>query len=113
MRLVILRVVALIGFAGTGSAMLLPWAQYGDIDIALTRFPWWWVYAACAVALQLAVAWRLVRDGRRVRITGVALGVATVAATVLVAVRYDDAPALFDTFIPLVFASIGIGAVLA
>jgi len=56
--------LALIGFVGTGSAIVLPWAQYGGIDVDLFRFPLWGLYIAAAIALQAVVLWRLVRDDR-------------------------------------------------
>ena len=105
--------LALIGFVGTGSAIVLPWAQYGGIDVDLFRFPLWGLYIAAAIALQAVVLWRLVRDDRRATIAGIVLGLATIAAAVVVIFDYDNASTFFGPIVPMVIPRPGVGGPLA
>jgi hypothetical protein len=105
--------VAGVGLIGTGFAFVVPWAKYGDTGVELIRFPMWWLYLVVAAALQAAVLWRLVGADRRAGIAGVVLGFVTVAVAVAVALRYDDAPALFDRMVPMVRPSPGVGGPIA
>lgn len=88
-------------------AVLVPWARYGDIDVELSRLPWWWVYPGAAVVLH---GLALVRVPFRF---AVVVACAVVVAAVFVASGYGDASAVFGDVVPAVFARFGYGVVFA
>jgi hypothetical protein len=94
----------------TALAIFLPWAHYGGIDVALHRFPAWYIYVAAALVMHgcsalRPLAWR------------VAGGIASLVAglmVVLLWLRYDDATVLFDSpVIPAVVPRPGLGPLFA
>ncbi|HZM82985.1 MAG TPA: hypothetical protein VFC19_45290 [Candidatus Limnocylindrales bacterium] len=103
------RTIALAGGA-VGAALtllsifVLPWSQYGDIEIPLNRFTGWPVYVASALAFLAVVAWALFLPARwpgaRLAVA-IACALAAVVSAIVLGSRYDNAPDLFDTLLPL------------
>jgi len=104
------------GLAGTLiAALVLPWAHYGGIAVALGRLPWWGLYAVAAVALQVTAALFLRTGPRRPPAALVAaLAAATAVAAVLVLSFYDEPVQIFGPgVVPLVVPSPGWGGPVA
>lgn len=105
-------VVSLIGVLGSWVAILaLSWADYGDIDFPLNRFPYWGFHVACVSAFHIWLAFR----HRMPVAAGVTTGLASIASAILIAWQYDDSSALFGegAVVPLVMPGVGIGAAVA
>jgi hypothetical protein len=111
------RVLASLGLTFSVLSLLaLPWSRYGDIEIALHRFPGWQVHAASALALQALVLWSLFRPGRlsRARLgAGIACAATTVASAIVLGSQYNNATAFFKDVIPLVWPTPGLGPFVA
>jgi len=98
------------------SLFVLPWSRYGDIEIPLTRFTGWPVYAVSALALQAIVAWALFLPARwpRARLAaGIVCAVTAVASAIVLGFRYDNAPDFFEDVMPLVIPTPGKGPMVA
>ncbi|WP_203901781.1 hypothetical protein [Virgisporangium aliadipatigenens] len=106
------RTFALLGIGGTAAACVVPWSHYAGLYTVL-RLPLWGVWLATAAVLHAVSLLRLVRDAPWIRPAGVALGLATVAAALLVQRGYDDGAALHGPVVPLVRAHPGFGIALA
>jgi len=94
-----------IGGLLTLIALITPWAFYGDIDISVTRFNSWPVYAVSAIVLQIVVVWAHFLPGRwpRARLwVGLACAVVAAASAIVLGSRYDNGPDFFDDVMPLV-----------
>jgi hypothetical protein len=114
--------LAVVGAVGAVAAIfLLPWAHYGQLDVALHRFPLWGLYATAAAALNIAAALNatvgrvLLNNGARrwLRIAGVGLGTVAAGAAVLVMTSYQDGTALIGPVVPLVLPTLGLGGPVA
>lgn len=95
---------------------VLPWARWGSAEFPLSRLPWWGLYLGTAIAMHVSVAWFLFAKGRLRRVlraVGLTLVGSTVVTAVLVMTHYDDASALFDKFVPLVYPIPGEGGLVA
>jgi len=115
-RGVTLSAVVVAALLSLLSALALPWAWYGDIDVPLRRLPYWWLHLASLSALYAAVAWRVVvRPARRRTSTVLTLvaGAAAALSAILVALGYDDASTLFPGVVPMVVPRLGPGVFLA
>jgi hypothetical protein len=91
---------------------VLPWAQYGDIDVPLDRFLGWGFYVTAAVALSLFLGWQLAivtGDRRLLLLVGTGLCITTVGTAIAIMLHYDDATALFGPVVPLVTPRLGPG----
>ncbi|MEH1129274.1 hypothetical protein [Micromonospora sp. CPCC 206061] len=114
--------LAVVGAVGAVAAIfLLPWAHYGQFEVALLRFPLWGLYVAAAAALNMAAALNatvghmLLNSGARrwLRISGVGLGAVAAGAAVLVMTYYQDGTTLIGPAVPLVFPTLGLGGPVA
>ncbi len=103
------RISYALAVAFTVAAFFTPWANYGGINIGLTRFPGWPVYLAGAVVLHVCTFW----NTRAGRITAGAGGVVALVSAVVLMSRYGDSEVFFDGVIPAVFAIVGLGGVFA
>ncbi|SCE82814.1 hypothetical protein [Micromonospora chokoriensis] len=108
---------AVVGAAGSLlSATALPWAHYGDITVPLTRFPGWGGYVGSVLALHACVAWAVLGRTARPALTlaaTAALSVVAIGSTLLLALTYDEASALFDGVVPAVMPGPGLGGIVA
>jgi hypothetical protein len=97
------------------AAFMLPWAVYGQFDIALTRLPGWYVYLAAACACHLAALVRAARRRPAPPIVTSVLALAALIAAVAVMQQYDNTIAIFgrEAVIPLVMPARGIGGPVA
>ncbi|MFD1151225.1 hypothetical protein [Saccharothrix hoggarensis] len=90
-------------------AVLVPWARYGDVDVELSRLPWWWAYLGAAVLTHGSA---LVPARAAAPVSGL-FALVTVAAAVVVATGYDHAAVLFDHVVPTVGPRPGLGVAFA
>ncbi|GAB4104710.1 hypothetical protein GCM10028790_37290 [Micromonospora taraxaci] len=108
---------AVVGAVGSLlSAIALPWAHYGDITVPLTRFSGWGGYVGSVLALHACVAWAVLSRTARPALTlaaTAALSLVAVGSTLLLALTYDEASALFDGAIPAVMPRPGLGVMVA
>ncbi|WUR59894.1 hypothetical protein OHS32_00240 [Micromonospora chokoriensis] len=108
---------AVVGAVGSlFSAIALPWAHYGDITVPLTRFPGWGGYVGSVLALHACVAWAVLSRAARPALTlaaTAALSLVAVGSTLLLALTYDEASALFDGAVPAVMPRPGLGGMVA
>jgi hypothetical protein len=108
---------AVVGAAGSLlSATALPWAHYGDITVPLTRFPGWGGYVGSVLPLHACVAWAVLGRTARPALSlaaAAALSAVAVGSTLLLALTYDEASALFNGAIPAVMPRPGLGGIVA
>ncbi len=104
-----------LGTVGAAIAMfLLPWAHYGDLGMGLFRFPGWGFYVCGATLLALLSAAAIIGgNGKWPRIAAAVTGVATAAAAIALASRYDNAGDFFTDIFPTVMPSSGLGGPVA
>ncbi|MDG4795965.1 hypothetical protein [Micromonospora sp. WMMD1082] len=116
-RIVLAGSAVAAGAAGNLLAIvLLPWANYGALEMRLDRFPGWLWHVAAVAVLYAAAAWALLSPParRRVPIVISALaGLAAAGTAVALATRYDDASLFFDWIVPAIRPVLGTGPVLA
>jgi hypothetical protein len=106
------RAFAFLGIGGSIVACFVPWTHFAG-GYAVLSLPRWGVWAVLAVALHAVSLRRLVRDARWIRPLGVLLGLATVAAAILVQRGYDDGVAIHGPIVPLVRSHPGLGVMFA
>ncbi|WFE98660.1 hypothetical protein [Micromonospora sp. WMMD964] len=108
---------AVVGAVGSLVAIVaLPWADYGDIAVPLSRFPGWGVYVGSVVALHACVVWAVLARTARQPLTlaaVAALSLVAVGSAILLLLGYDDASALFSGAVPTVVARPGLGGIVA
>nr|MDT0663221.1 hypothetical protein [Micromonospora sp. DSM 115978] len=93
-------------------SMFVPWAAYGDIDIPLRRLPNWGLYPGAVLAFCAALTWLMLTPSGRRRpplIVSSGTGVITLAATVAVALGYDNTSAIFSGAVPMVVPHLSFG----
>jgi hypothetical protein len=106
-------VIAGVGFtAALLSVVAIPWAQYGDMEIPLWRFPAWSFFVIGMIAVYCCAAGSLIPKRRvsRIAIAAVMVSAAfTIAYAAVLMSRYADSDVLFSGPIPMVVPRLGIG----
>lgn len=91
--------VAVVGGTAAVAATLLPWGQFGDIEVRLYELPGWLLHVVAAAGQQLCVVAGLVSDRRGSRAAaataGLAFGVATVVTTIVFMSTSQDPAVVF------------------
>ncbi|WP_434742406.1 hypothetical protein [Micromonospora sp. SH-82] len=97
------------------SVVATPWAWYGTTGIDVWRLPHWGLHLTAVTVTYACALWVLLTSPRRVTALVLAAGTGgvVVGATVFVALGYDNAPAMFGDWIPMVNPRLGTGPLVA